>query len=379
MPVRNLQEFLSHFKWDEQRAIDTLHRRVADRIEADDGASIGVIDASGYPKRGPKSPGVQRQYCGESGKIDNCIVGQHLLYTDNHADNPFSCMLDSDLYLPESWASDTPRRREAGIPDELPFRPKWMIAVHQLERAVANGVRFDWVTFDEDYGSVPAFWFALDERGVRGIGEVRPNFKAWVKPPGCRSQRAEHAPRDVRNLVTHSPAFTSQDWQEITIKHTTRGPSVWRYKAERIHLVDTHWEPSQPTDRRYWLVAAEHAATGERKHFVSNAAAGADPAAMLRAAFARWHVEKWFERAKQRAGLGAFEMRNYTGLMRHWLCSQIAMLFLAEATHRSREKKSAEHAGAGRPLRRHAGREGLASDPPRMEPPAAVRPLLPTP
>lgn len=116
VPVRNLQEFLSHFKWDHQRAIDTLHRRVADRIEADDAESIGVVDASGYPKRGPKSPGVQRQYCGESGKIDNCIVGQHLLYTDNHAANPFSCMLDSDLYLPESWATDTPRRREAGIP-----------------------------------------------------------------------------------------------------------------------------------------------------------------------------------------------------------------------------------------------------------------------
>ena len=377
VPVRNLQEFLADFKWDDQRAVDMLQRRVADRCG--DAVSIGVIDATGFPKRGPKTPGVQRQYCGETGKIDNCVIGQHLLYTNNDAANPFSCMLESDLYLPEAWAKDTARRREARIPDELPMRPKWMIAVHQLERAQANGVRLDWVTFDEDYGSVPAFWFDLDARGIRGIGEVRPNFRAWVKPPSCRSLRAEHAARQVRHLATHSPAFTSQRWRTMTVKTTTRGEAVWRVKAARIHLVDTDDQPSQPTDRQYWLIVADSEKTGERKHLVSNASAGTDLKQMLEAAFARWHVEKWFERAKQEAGLGAFEVRTYTALLRHWFCVQLAMLFLAEATHRLRGEKCADHAGAGGPLRRDPGGEDLAADAGRLAPPAGVHPVLSAP
>jgi len=288
-------------------------------------------------------------------------------------------VLCSDLYLPQSWANDPERRRVARIPDELTYRPKWRIAIEQVSEAIGNGVRFSYLTFDEDYGSVPGFWFELDALGQRGVGEVRPNFLCWATPPSCRSLRAEQAPREARNLVRHSPAFCKQSWTKVTIKQTTRGPMRWRYKAARVQLPNTAVGPKTPTDRRYWLIWAQNPTTGENKYFLSNTAESTKILDLLRVGFSRWHIEKWFERAKQRAGLGAFEMRNYTGLMRHWLCSQVAMLFLAEATHRSREKKSAEHAGAGRPLRRHAGREGLASDPPRMEPPAAVRPLLPTP
>jgi SRSO17 transposase len=370
IPVRNLQEFLAYFKWDHQRCVNILQRRVADQPGR--GMKLGVIDASGYPKSGPKTPGVQRQYCGQSGKIDNCVVGQHLLYTDNDPVNPLSCMLESDLYLPESWAQDQARREEAGIPDELPFRPKWMIAVHQLERALSNGIRFDWVTFDEDYGSVPEFWFDLDLRGVRGIGEVRSNFKAWVKPPACRSLRAEHAPRDVANLCTHSPLFTSQPWQLKTIKQTTRGPCLWRVKAGRVHLSDAGYEPSQPTDRQYWLIVAQCVQTDEVKYFVSNAGADADLDEMLRAAWGRWHVEKWFERAKQETGLGAFEVRTYTGLLRHWFCSQLAMLFLAQAALRLRGEKSGDHAGTDRDDRRDAGGEALAAGAEQLVGPAGV-------
>src|SRR3972149_8491659 len=87
--------------------------------------AIGVIDASAHAKQGDKTPGVQRQYCGESGKIENCVVGQHLLYTTNDAKNPFTCMLASDLYLPREWSNERERCREAGIADEVVYRPKW--------------------------------------------------------------------------------------------------------------------------------------------------------------------------------------------------------------------------------------------------------------
>jgi SRSO17 transposase len=345
VPVRTLQEFLSQLVWDHDRCNAALQRRVMDRHACD--SAIGIIDGSGHAKRGDKTPGVQRQWCGETGKIDNCIVGQHLLYTDNDAKNPFTCMIASDLYLPESWANDRERCRAAGIPDEVLYRPKWRIALDQVCEAVGNGVRFSWLTFDEEYGSVPAFWFGLDALGQRGIGEVRSNFLCWPTRPHYCSQQAAHAAKRVDNVCSWSPVFRKQAWHRLIVKETTRGPAVWELKAGRVHLVDVSRDVSRPTDREYWLLVLRNPQTGEYKYFISNAAGGANWKQMMNVAFARWHVEKWFERGKQETGFGAFEVRTYTGLMRHWLCSRIAMYFLAAQTRRLRGEKSEDYLRAG--------------------------------
>jgi len=343
--VRTLQEFLATFAWDHERANRLMQQRVMDRHGRE--SAIGVIDASAHAKQGKKTPGVQRQWCGETGKVDNCVVGQHLLYTNNDPDNPFTCMLASDLYLPKSWAKDRARCQEAGIPDEVVYRPKWRIAIDQVEEAIGNGVRFDWLTFDEDYGSVPQFWFDLDRLGQRGIGEVRSNFLCWpIRPHYCSTQAA-HAAKRVDNVCRLSRVFREQGWYRVTVKETTRGPAVWELKAGRVRLVDTSGPVSKPTDREYWLLVIRNPTSGEYKYLVSNAAGGANWKQMMRVAFARWHVEKWFERAKQETGFGAYEVRTYVSLIRHWLCSRMAMLFLAEQTERLRGEKCEDHAGAG--------------------------------
>ena len=355
--VRTLQEFLATFVWDHERVNRLLQQRVIDRYGSE--TAIGVIDASGHVKQGQKTPGVQRQWCGESGKIDNCVVGQHLLYTNNDPHNPFSCVLASDLYLPQSWANDRERCRAAKIPDDVGYRPKWRIAIDQVQAAVGNGVRFDWLTFDEEYGSVPGFWFELDRLGQRGIGEARPNFLCWpTRPHYCSSQRA-HAAKRVDNVCRHSPVFRNQGWRRVTVKETTRGPAVWELKAGRVHLVDASGAVSRPTDREYWLIVIHNVATGEYKYFISNAAGGANWKQMLKVAFARWHVEMWFGRAKQETGFGAFEVRTYSSLIRHWLCSRLAMYFLAEQTERLRGEKSADYLGAGGGSNEHLGGEDL--------------------
>jgi SRSO17 transposase len=258
-------------------------------------------------------------------------------------------MLASDLYLPECWLEDRQRRDEAGIPQTAVFRTKWQMAIEQLGGAIGNGVRFAWATFDEEYGSVPEFWFGLDRLGVRGIGEVQPRFNVWATPPCCISGRAEHSSKPVVNLATHSPVFQNQPWRAMTIKTTTRGKAVWNIKHAMVQLVARRLpdhRASMPTDRRYWLIVAHNAKTDETKYFVSNAPAGASLSTLLEVAFARWHVEKWFERAKQEAGMGAFEVRTYTGLIRHWLICRMAMLFLARETRRLRGEKSEDHSGA---------------------------------
>jgi SRSO17 transposase len=375
---RALQWFLAQGAWDHDHARALMHYRVAAR---QDKQRIGVLDASGHVKKGDKTPGVQRQWCGEVGKKENCVVGQHLLYTNDDPNNPFTCMLASDLFLPESWDQDRDRCRQARIPDTVVHRTKWRTGIDQLAQAISHGVRFDWVTFDEDYGNNAQFWFELDRLGLRGIGEVRATFFAWATPPSCCSGRAEHAAKRVDHLVAHSPVFTNQPWVRHKIKNTTLGPLELEVKAAQVQLV---YEPganrsgkSVPSPRRYWLIVTRNVKTQEVKYFVSNAM-DATLEEMLKAAWTRWHVEKWFERAKQEVGLGAFEMRNYPGLIRHWLICSMVMLFLTEQTNRLRGEKSRDHVRAGRQCRqsdRMAGLGSAAGEPRSIEPDQLLLPV----
>lgn len=362
VPVRTLQEFLAFFVWDHDRVDKQLQQLVMDEHGCE--AAIGVIDGSAHAKQGDKTPGVQRQWCGEAGKMDNCVIGQHLLYTDSESDNPFTCVIASDLYVPKIWADDRERCRQAGIGDDVICRPRWRMALDQVTEAIGNGVRFSWLTFDEEYGSIPAFWFGLDRLGMRAIGEVRPNFRCWATLPKYGSLRGVFVAKRVDNVCRHSPVFRDKKWHRMHIKDTTRGPAIWNVKAARAYLVDASHPDNNiscPTDRRYWLIVARNPKTSEIKYFVSNAPGNATLKQMMSVAFTRWHVEKWFERAKQEAGFGAFEVRTYTSLIRHWLCSRMVMYFLAAQTQRLRGEKSTDHAGTGGGRIEYAGRADMGS------------------
>jgi hypothetical protein len=146
--VRTLQEFLRDHVWDQFRMRDLLHQRLlglpALNAAADLG-TIGLIDETSVAKKGDKSPGVHRQYCGSRGKIENCIVTVHL----GIVRGLFKTLIDAALFLPKVWSDDRERCREAKIPDDVVYRPKWRIALEQVTRAFANGLKFDWLTFDE--------------------------------------------------------------------------------------------------------------------------------------------------------------------------------------------------------------------------------------
>jgi len=375
--VRTLQEFLAFFSWDHDKADKVLVREVVNRQHGKH--SIGVIDASGHAKQGKYTPGVQRQWCGETGKKDNCVIGQHLLYTDNDVKNPFSCVVASDLYLPECWDQDRNRCKRAGIPDDIIYRPRWKITIEQLERTMSQGLRFDYVTYDEEYGKVPEFVYELDRLGQKAIGEVPCNFRVWVKKPACKSHKAEHASHRVDNIVSHSPTFYSQPWKKMVIKDTTRGKCIWYVKSAQVYLVkhkDGKAYCPVPTDRTYWLIVAHNKRTGEIKYFISNAPAKEKLKTLMEIAFCRWQVEKWFERAKQECGFGAFEVRTYTSLIRHWLASRLAMYFLADHTTRLRGEKSTYHAGTGCRCSEYVSVEDMAEVPLFMETTGRTMPLL---
>ena len=351
--VRTLQEFLTHHAWDHDGLLDRLQRRIVqrhlpapDQPAADDLGVIGFIDETSLPKKGDKTPGVQRQYCGASGKIDNCIVTVHLAVKHG----PFAALLDCDLFLPdESWDRNRQRCQEAHIPEEITYRPKWVMALEQLDRAAANGVQFNWLTFDEWYGGKPEFLFLLEERGFNYVCEVPANFRCWPTPPRYHSGQAAFAAKRVDNAAVWGKPFRDQEWQTVRLARQTLRPQEWKVKAAQVHLS----LQGKPTDRTYWLIVARNLQTTEIKYFLSNAPPQTKLRTLLKVAFCRWNIEHIFRLAKSEIGFSHFEGRSWKGLLRHMILCQAVLLFVAEQTDQLRGEKSADHDGADGPGPEH--------------------------
>jgi len=313
--------------------------------------SIGLIDETSYVKKGDKTPGVQRQWCGAVGKKENCLVSVHLGYSQVD----FHCLLDADLFLPQSWSENRERCREAGIPEEVVYRPKTAIALELYDRARANGVEFDWLTFDEGYGGKPPFLRQLDARQQAFVGEVPANFYAWAKRP-CVTERpyrrrgtrgvprktprlvaGSPKPQTVASMVDHHPALRRQDWQAYRVKDGQKGPMVWEVKHAMIYPPN---EAGLPDQVYHLLVARSVLAPDEVKYFISNAGAETSVEVLLLVAFSRWRIERCFQDDKGQLGMDHYEGRRWLGWQRHLVISAVSFLFLARVHQALREKKS---------------------------------------
>ena len=327
VPVRTLQEFLGAHRWDHDRLRDRLQQLVAADHAADH--SVGLLDDCGCPKKGDKTPGVKRQYCGASGKVDNCVVTVHLGY----AAGDFHCLLDSELYLPREWDADRRRCRAAGIPDGLPYRPKWEIALELFDRAVANGVRFAWLTFDEGYGGKPGLLSALRRRRQRYVAEVPRTFGGWLELPALTDDGrwAGEPARAVEQLLASEPRLVEQPWVAYRVKDGHKGPMVWEVKHAVLFPQREDGDPGWPL---HLLVARYALDRAEVKYFVSNAPPGAAVETLLLVAFSRWRIERCFEDGKTELGFDHFEGRSYTGLIRHQRLVALAHLFCGRVCQR---------------------------------------------
>lgn len=305
MAVRTLQWFLSSAVWDESAVRSRMRRKLrkafASASDADALGTVGIVDETSSLKKGTKTPGVQRQYLGCAGKVDNGIVTVHL----GAVRGRLKALLDADLFLPASWDGDRPRCAAAGIPDSKRHEAKWKLAFWQVVAARREGFRFDWLTFDEGYGGVPAFLKALDLTGQRYSGEVPATYRVASPPGGPRVA--------ARDLL--APAAAG-DWKRLIRRLDSGGASVWKYRSAQVFAAG----------HRQVLVCAVNAATGEVKYFASNAV-GRSPRTVLRAGFRRAPIEHLFRLAKQEAGLTHFEGRSYRGLMRHMVLALAVMAF----------------------------------------------------
>lgn len=344
--VRTLQEFLTHHTWDQGRMRDQMQRRVVREHLPPPGGkpaggigTVGWIDETSVAKKGDKTPGVQRQYCGASGKLDNCIVTVHLACRCGD----FSAMLDSDLFLPEdSWDKDRDRCKSAHVPDHVIYSSKWLLALDQVKRAMANGIRFDWLTFDEWYGGKPEFLRGLEDWGLLYVCEVPANLPCFPSLPKYKSLQRPFASKPVESAGKYAKPFKGKAWTKVRLARKTLGDQVWEVRAAQVYLS----RDGKPTDRTYWLIVARSVATGEVKYFVSNAPPKTALLTLMKVAFTRWGVEHVFRLAKTEIGFGHFEGRSYTGLMRHMTLCQLVLLFAAEQTDRLRGEKYGDHGGA---------------------------------
>lgn len=343
--VRTLQEFLRDHVWEHFRMRDRLQQRLSGQPAlngADDLGTIGVIDETSVAKKGTKTPGVHRQYCGSRGKIENCIVTVHL----GIVRGLFKTLIDAALFLPKAWSEDRERCREAKIPDDVVYRPKWRIALEQVARAFANGLTFNWLTFDEYYGSKPAFLEELDAQpGMYYVGEIPRNFRCLATRPRGKKPKKGWKGKRADNLARFSSAWNQRDWHGVSLARLTLDNQDWEVRTGQVYLA-RHGELSH---RTYWLIVARNVATGEVKYFISNAPADTPVEKLLRVAFTRWNVEHAFRVVKSEIGFGHFEGRSYVALMRHMILCLLVMGFVAEHTDRLRKKKSGDHDGTSVP------------------------------
>jgi SRSO17 transposase len=353
VPVRTLQEFLSQHAWDHERLVDRVQEIVA--REQGGGESIGLLDETSCVKKGDKTPGVQRQHCGAVGKQENCMVTVHLGY----ALGDFHCLLDGELYLPESWSQDRERCQEAGIPDDVLYRPKSEIALALYDRARAHGIEFEWLTFDEWYGAKPQLLRALEHRGQRYVAEIPKSVRAWIDRPRVTTRpfrrRGRGRPKKTPRRVARSrKALRVEDlvkyrlrevpWEQWRLKDTEKGPMVWEVKHALVYLQDENGLPSGP----YHLVAARDVAHPEEiKYFLASAPPETPVSTLLRVAFSRWRIERCFEDQKGELGLDHYEGRRYLGLKRHLAITAVSYLFLARTRQELAGKKTRDHALPG--------------------------------
>ena len=298
-----VQRLLGRASWDADAVRDDLRAYVVDRLGEPDG--VLIVDETGFLKKGAKSAGVQRQYSGTAGRIENCQVGVFLAYRSGRG----AAFLDRALYMPKSWAEDAARRREAGVPEDLAFATKPELARAMLRRALKAGAPAAWVTADEVYGSDYKFRRLVEESGMGYVVAVSSAQRLFL---GGFYGRADA-------LAAGLPADA---WARISCGAGTKGQRLYDWAFVPFALQsDDEWTKGL-------LVRRSIAEPRERAYYLCRARKGTTVEELARVAGCRWAIESAFEQAKQEVGLDGYEVRSWAGWHRHVTLSLLAHAFL---------------------------------------------------
>ncbi len=338
-----VHDFLTRMRWDADAVRNDLLAYVVAHLG--DEQAVLVLDETGFVKKGEHSVGVKRQYSGTAGRIENCQIAVFLGYASRRG----RALVDRALYLPEGWIGDAARRQRAGIPADIAFATKPKLGRAMLERAVAAGVPFAWVTADSVYGGDYALRLWLERRPIGYVLAVTSGQRA---PMGFDTIKARAAAQ-----------FAATDWTRLSAGDGAKGPRLydWAYKA-------------YPSMRDGWsrglLVRRSIAEPDKLAYYLTFAPDGTALADLVRVAGTRWSIESCFEAAKGEVGLDQYEVRTWTAWHRHITLAMFALAFLTvvraaviggSGDDRSAGRASTAHrAGDPPPARRapHSGAPG---------------------
>jgi SRSO17 transposase len=328
---RNLQQFLTHSKWNHRDVIDHVARDV-DGLLGDEHRACLLIDESGFAKQGKGSVGVSRQWLGRLGKVD---LGQVAVF-GALAKGRYAAPVDVRLYLPESWTDDLKRCEKAGIPkEEQVFRTKTELALDIVRHGRENGLHFGWVGADAGYGKGPGFCSCLDKMGENFVVDIHCDFHVYEKDPKpYLPQRTSNKGRpftryqsdqksiEVQQLVKSLP---TQAWKKVRLRQTTRGELMVRCCRMRVYV----WDGESENTNCWNLIVTKTLGTNpDIKYSLSNKPKDTTLKGLAWMQRQRYWVERAFEDAKSECGMADYQVRKWSAWHHHMALVMMAMLFM---------------------------------------------------
>jgi SRSO17 transposase len=298
------QHLLGRADWDADELRDRLRTYVTDYLAESD--AVGVIDETGFLKKGRHSAGVARQYSGTAGRIENCQIGVFLSYASAQGHT----LIDRELYLPKEWIADRERCQRAGIPDERAFATKPELARQMVQRAFDTRVMLAWLTGDSVYGDDRALRGFLEERKQAYVLAVSGKESVWL---GDQQQQ-------IKTILAE---LSSAGWQRLSAGAGSKGPRVYDWRRLELSA------PLQQGWKRFLLIRRSISDASEMTGYIVFARAHTTLSELVRVAGTRWTVEESIQTAKGEVGLDHYEVRSFSGWYRHMTLAMWASAFLS--------------------------------------------------
>jgi SRSO17 transposase len=334
---QGLQKFIGQMPWDHQPHLTELARQVGVEIGEADG--VIVFDPSSFPKKGTESVGVQRQWCGRLGKVENCQVGVYMGYVSRveHA------LVNVRLYLPGEWADDKKRRKKCGVPKEVRFKTRHELSQDMLREHGAL-LPHGWIAGDDEMGRSSKFrgdLRALNERYLLAVPSNTLIRDLEAEPPSYGGH-GRHPKVPFTRVDRWTAALPASAWQTIEVRSGDKGALVVQMVKRRV-LAKTERRRAGPEE--ILVVIREPQADGSLKHdyYLSNAAAETPLSEFGRVAKAEHRIEQCLQRAKSEAGLAEYQVRTWEGWHHHQTLSLLATWFLTQETRRGKKLDARDH------------------------------------
>lgn len=320
------QHFITHAPWQAEALWRRLRRVTPERT------GILILDETSFPKSGPHSVGVARQYCGALGKVANCQVAVTAALWTGGRTWPMGAL----LYLPEAWTSDPARRANAHIPAAVRFQEKWRLALTLLRQTRAAAITLTAVVADAEYGDNSTVRRTLHRLQLPYALGISPTLTVFRGTPTLRVDRRQPRPRnrdggwpdrDPVGVRALSDAVSARDWRRVRWRNGTNPPWEADFVARRVTPA-TDWRQRRLAPEVWLLCERGLGPTGRRRHYLVSLPATATLPQLVRLAHQRWAIEQHYQDLKTELGLDHFEGRSYPGWQHHMVISAVAYAFV---------------------------------------------------